>query len=1520
MIDFQPTRKLDFKSNIDFEPSINLDPFLTPVAEKYITPETRSISGQSIMDTLTPAGERFNSDYLTKPTKPFEARDLYTPKQAQKLVFEDELNKIDDLANRGIDERPYGTTGWQSGTNLSSWADNQNQAQMHYDSGIRKMNDGDIEKLTDSQLLDDNIFSQAAKDAYDPSQLEDLKNRRALAFVRKNNLSSNLLYAGADNAEDFEQRQQYIQSLYDRRAKALQAKDPDISRMQSYINSLQSGALDVAGAGVQLTGKLVDNMLLTKGIDKLTGGELSKWFDETARTIHKAQGEPEFATKNQNVVDWAVNNTLQTAPFIMATIASGGSTGAMFVTAFAVEGNGIYQDGLDQGMSQNEAALRGIIGGALNAGIELGGGSGAKYLKEAALNKAVSKIAKAKAIGIDAIKTGLKEGLQEELPQELVSMVMGGTIPLTGNGDVDWEAVSSRLTQAAVGGMLAGSLLRTVSVPLTDLNADQKQQQLQQDMFNQDVARLDAMSSPEAFNAAPVAEQPLTPANAPLEPQTSINPPQSEEIAQNEISEPVVTPTMAATPRTSPVEGQTPEMAITQPPSTQTPVQGLQTPETPIQGETNALQQEVQTPQVAREVPEMGAADNKTAPKSNGVKPEANTTKLTKAEKERLRVMGYNAKAIRTVKPEEARDLLKQIDEMENDIPIVPDKHGGFVRIPKDILGIGKIFGDNSTYTAMFDRFEPITQIVKKAKSKGAIIEAGKDASIRARQYLGIAGKVKSVLMDKTFRIKDDGNIEVTGEGLKPILDDFDTELKVSEKSAGVRKQDLNSYLIARRTIEDLQRPAEPGGANITTPQQVAEAQATLAKLNAKYGADIQSLEKAADRLYAYQKRVLHLLVESGNLSQEQYNDIVAKNQHYIPFDRILDADEKTGGIPKGRGIFSGVTSGIRRIKGSDKKIHEVLESVVKNTYQVIDRAERNTVARAVSELSPILPDDIKPRKGNSLYKPRGGNIVEYYDNGKVKYVEVSKQLASAMNGLNEMSLGIFTKLLSIPKKLLTKGATLVPEFALRNPIKDQLVGHIQTQVGFRPFVDSSYALANILGRTDLYYDWLRSGGANAGLVELNRDALANAVEELDKHHRLLSKFKYLLIVPAAEEFSQLTEQSTRVGVFKAAKRSGLSDIEAGFQSRDATTDFARHGNMTSDADAVIAFLRASMQAFDKTIRNARANPVSTTIKGIAAITLPSILLYLLHRDDDEYKKIPQWQKDLFWIVKIGDTYVRVPKPFLYGQVFGTLPERFLTYADGKDPGSLKSLVTSLVTSASPVTDPTDLVPTALMPLIENMANYNVFRDEYIVPQGKQDELPQYQSTAYTSETAKLLGEALKYSPAKIENLMQGYLGGSSGYILDAGDLLINGIRAQAGVKVTDSPKAELADIPVVRGFVVRPPDKGSNQVINDFYANVENVSMAHNSYREMQKTGNKAKADKIANDYPYWSLGLEAAENVTAMSQLNKQIQAMQKMPIPENTKEARLRVLREQRSVIAERFNAKLKQYKPKSTGIKQ
>ena len=186
----------------------------------------------------------------------------------------------------------------------------------------------------------------------------------------------------------------------------------------------------------------------------------------------------------------------------------------------------------------------------------------------------------------------------------------------------------------------------------------------------------------------------------------------------------------------------------------------------------------------------------------------------------------------------------------------------------------------------------------------------------------------------------------------------------------------------------------------------------------------------------------------------------------------------------------------------------------------------------------------------------------------------------------------------------------------------------------------------------------MNSGAAQSAMVSLDRDYLHGQMRNLLKKKSVLSLCANP--IEALRAFSEATEMATRLAEFDLAKkgytgvrnrlfgkeRSPLSNVEAGIEARDVTLDFGRHGKSTQSLNQTIAFFNAAIQGTDKMVREFKEHPGQMLTKTFIGITLPSLVLWYLNKDDPRYQELPQWQKDIFWVIPGNDTLYKIPKPF----------------------------------------------------------------------------------------------------------------------------------------------------------------------------------------------------------------------------------------------------------------------------------
>ena len=81
-------------------------------------------------------------------------------------------------------------------------------------------------------------------------------------------------------------------------------------------------------------------------------------------------------------------------------------------------------------------------------------------------------------------------------------------------------------------------------------------------------------------------------------------------------------------------------------------------------------------------------------------------------------------------------------------------------------------------------------------------------------------------------------------------------------------------------------------------------------------------------------------------------------------------------------------------------------------------------------------------------------NVISLLDNGKKVKYEVPPDVYRTLMNLDKESTNTLIKILQKPASLLRAGATLTPEFSLRNPLRDVPHAFIVSNSGFNPITD----------------------------------------------------------------------------------------------------------------------------------------------------------------------------------------------------------------------------------------------------------------------------------------------------------------------------------------------------------------------------------------------------------------------------------------------------------------------------------
>lgn len=727
------------------------------------------------------------------------------------------------------------------------------------------------------------------------------------------------------------------------------------------------------------------------------------------------------------------------------------------------------------------------------------------------------------------------------------------------------------------------------------------------------------------------------------------------------------------------------------------------------------------------------------------------------------------------------------------------------------------------------------------------------------------------------------------------VQDRLGTVIQQVEK-AGYTADDLEMYALAKHA-QDVNAAGYKSG---FTNQEIK------AVLN-EFGTD--EMKAAQQELVKVNRDMLKELVDSGVVSQELYDVLGDRWKNYIPLFREMDS-EKVGFGGGLSSALANVTSPIKALQGSERNVIAPLENMVKNIFQSVNAAERNRVARQIPKLAELDETGQYFRKLKSSEDVGQKNVVKVKVDGKEVRYEVQPEVYKALMNLDQESSNTLVSILSKPASVLRAGATLTPEFALRNPIRDINNAYVVSESGFNPITDFGAGLIQAIKKGPLYKDWIDNLGAYGNTLSMDRNVHKKALETVLKQPNS-KKFVNIVngktLMNILRTISDTTESATKIGEYRAALRSGASKQEAAYRSRDLM-DFARAGSSIRPANRIVSFLNANLQGKSKLVRAIKNDWLGVTTRAFVSVTAPTIGVFIANRklanqaQMDTIANAPDWMKDSFWLLAIPgtDTVARIPKPFDLAAVFSNLPEKALQYASDKDPAAFDGFARRALKDAS---IPTQI--SGLLPMIEGMANYSFFKEGPIIPRAEQGlKYSDQYDPVRTSTAARVIAGGVESltggkgsfknfsSPRVIDNTLQGLTAGLGKYATDAVDYILDKTGAY---ERTTKPAKSIEQAPFTRSFLVDPNQGG--KAMDKFYQKKDELT--------------KEKASAKLNKEPFRKQGQLNRINSASdtISNINKAIKSIERGNLPAKVKQEKIQPLINRRNNIVRRITESLK-----------
>ena len=610
--------------------------------------------------------------------------------------------------------------------------------------------------------------------------------------------------------------------------------------------------------------------------------------------------------------------------------------------------------------------------------------------------------------------------------------------------------------------------------------------------------------------------------------------------------------------------------------------------------------------------------------------------------------------------------------------------------------------------------------------------------------------------------------------------------------------QEVSDYLGMLNAIE-----REAVGKNPYGNMTVAQMQSIVTDYESKH----PEFKEIAEKWSRFNQNLLQYRVDAGLMSQDTADELHARYPHYIPMMKPTTDNLQSTGAIRGKSSVE-VANNIRKAKGGDHLVNDPIATYCNMVLQTVKAAQVNDLMLQLYKTADdkhVITDERLKEIGEEMdnvaeayindpdsnpdafgilnaltVKASDGltNAVYFYDNGVRKAMKVSKDIFTGLQGANKSGYNftggwMFEGMAAINsnyKRLIT---SMNPFFSPKNMIRDFMDGLLHSRFKLREFLIEYVKVGKEMAAgkiTDdpLWSEFIANGGLQSSLFDrhdakLSKRSKRTGLESSDAG--LVGK-----TMQTVENFNVLIEALPRFVEYKLTRNKGGSVAEALNNSAEVTTNFARSGVAGGFLNkTIMPFLNPSIQGFSKPIRNVIENGtpkglVSLLIRAALLGVAPIILNNLMYSDDEDYDVLEDSTKENNFVIKIGDSWLKIPRgrvvsvvSGLYNRSYNQMTGRYVDWKDYLD--NVKSQAT-----------PIDSITRTIFSPFKDVQTNTTWYGGAIENESMQNLAPEDRYDEYTSSLAiaigKVTGKAFDLSPKKVHYLLDQY----SGII---GDLLL---------------------------------------------------------------------------------------------------------------------------------------------------
>ncbi len=456
-----------------------------------------------------------------------------------------------------------------------------------------------------------------------------------------------------------------------------------------------------------------------------------------------------------------------------------------------------------------------------------------------------------------------------------------------------------------------------------------------------------------------------------------------------------------------------------------------------------------------------------------------------------------------------------------------------------------------------------------------------------------------------------------------------------------------------------------------------------------------------------------------------------------------------------------------KTLTGEDAALYKSMrEEVASGSRDNIDLIEflHQRGFNAISVVDEIISDiemqlkpmDFDKEKNIITVKDRSGNTVHYevYD----RFL-----LEALLNADNSNIDGVVRTVGTLRRIMQGLITTFNPVFWLRNISRDVAQGFAASDIPMAKYhKELIKAIYQEITNGEWSQKYRQSGGGFASPVGASRNALKESYAETIPGWKRQHPFQAAL--QKVEQVSDALEQAPRIAEFRYfVEKYGdtyENRLEALYKAQDVTVNFNRKGQvMRSSFANLIPFLNPALQGIDKFARMNTKDIAKTLPRALVGVTLMSIGLYAINRDDPYYEKQSKYIKDNYFMFPTGTPgkWIKVPKPREIGMLYGSVFERALDMAIDKNPEAWDDFFSNFAQVLMPPVQP---ITSSYSAAKHNKNWYGGDIVPYIYQRLEVDQQYDDRTSWFGKQLAKIIPDSTNFSsPMVIDYLIEQYTG-----------------------------------------------------------------------------------------------------------------------------------------------------------------